>query len=192
MYENTFNTALEFTTILGNINYEEGTTDEEVQDQFAKSENVDYTLMRSDIQNTFADSVKSINYIVIMIIVCAGALVLVVLYNLININVCERKKELATIEVLGFYNKEVYSYIFRETNLLCLIGIVVGLPFGASLHRFVIHVAEVEGVMFGREISLASYVYSFMFAVFFVLIVNRIMRRSIKKINMVESMKAND
>ena len=191
-FENSFDTQLEFLTIQAKANYSDSKKDDQLIDEFAKQDHVDYTLLSADIKSAFNDSVESINYIVILIIVCAGILVMVVLYNLININICERKKELATIEVLGFYNREIFSYIFRETNLLSLLGCVVGVPLGIILHKFVIHVAEVDGIMFGREINFLSYIASFIFAGVFILIVNRIMRRSIKKINMVESMKAND
>ena len=117
---------------------------------------------------------------------------MIVLYNLTNINICERKKELATIKVLGFYDKEVSSYIFREINILTIIGIVVGIPMGIALNTFVIKTAEVGGMMFGREIYFSSYVISIIITILFTVVVNLIMRRSIKKIDMVESMKAND
>ena len=96
----------------------------------------------------------------IVLIVSAGLLAFVVLYNLTNINITERQKEIATIKVLGFYDKEVSAYIYRETGILTLIGTAIGLIFGIFLHAFVVKTAEVDMVMFGREIKWLSYVFS--------------------------------
>ena len=137
-------------------------------------------------------SVKSINYIVYVLIVSAGALAMIVLYNLTNVNVCERKKELATIKVLGFYEKEVSSYIFREINILAVIGMIFGVPLGVWLHKFIIKTVEVDTVMFGQSIEWPSFFYAAGLTILFTLLVNLIMRRSIRNIDMVESMKAND
>lgn len=153
---------------------------------------VKYVLSSASVKDTFSDSVKSIDYIVMVIILSAGGLSIIVLYNLTNVNICERKKELATIKVLGFYPREVSSYIFREINLLAAIGVLFGVPLGILLHQFVIKTAEVDDVMFGRSIAPMSYLFSFLTIAIFTFIVNLIMRKSIRKIDMVESMKAND
>ena len=139
---------------------------------------------------SFSQSLGSINYIVVVLIVAAGALAFVVLYNLTNINITERSKELATIKVLGFYDGEVGAYIYRETAVLTLIGTVCGLAFGVLLHTFVIRTAEVDMVMFGRSIYPLSFVWSALLTVLFSLIVNGVMYRKLKNISMVESMKA--
>src|SRR5699024_11838186 len=97
-----------------------------------------------------------INYVVLLIIVCAAALAAVVLYNLISVNIGERKKELATIKVLGFFDKEVYRYIFREIELLSVIGAVLGLGIGAAMHQFVIRTVESEQMMFIRMLEPRS------------------------------------
>src|SRR5699024_9786405 len=120
----------------------------------------------------------------------AGALAFVVLYNLTNINITERSKELATIKVLGFYDGEVGAYIYRETSVLTLIGTVCGLVFGIALHTFVIRTAEVDMVMFGRSIYPMSFVWSALLTIAFSLLVNLVMYRKLKNISMVESMKA--
>ena len=151
-----------------------------------------YARSSASIKETFADSVKSIDKIVYVLILAAGMLSMVVLYNLTNINVCERKRELATIRVLGFHEREVERYIFRETNFLSVTGTLLGLLVGRWLHAFVIRTVEIDAAMFGREIAPISFLYAFLIALLFAFLVNRVMRRSIDAVDMVESMKANE
>ena len=143
-----------------------------------------------EITASFSQSLDSITYIVVVLIIAAGALAFVVLYNLTNINITERSKELATIKVLGFFDGEVAAYIYRETSLLTLIGTGCGLLFGIALHTFVIRTAEVDVVMFGRSIYPMSFVWSALLTILFSLLVNLVMYRKLKNISMVESMKA--
>ena len=143
-----------------------------------------------EITASFTQSIDSINYIVVVLIVAAGALAFVVLYNLTNINITERAKELATIKVLGFYDKEVYRYIFREIDLLALMGSCVGLLLGIPLHQFIIRTVEMDQLMFIRTIAPHSYLLSVALTMLFTLAVCFVMRRHVKKISMVESMKA--
>ena len=117
---------------------------------------------------------------------------MIVLYNLTNVNICERKKELATIKVLGFYEKEVAMYIYRETTVLSLIGTVVGFGFGIWLHSFVVRTAEVDAVMFGRTLYPKSFLLAAAVTLLFTLLVELIMLPKIRNISMVESMKANE
>ena len=142
------------------------------------------------LSESFNNSIQSINSIVVVLIISAGALAFVVLYNLTNINITEREKELATIKVLGFYDGEVSAYIYRETILLTVIGTALGLVLGMGLHQFVIRTAEVDMVMFGREVYWPSYVWSTLLTFLFSALVNLVMHRKLKKISMVESMKA--
>ena len=193
-YESAFGKAPEYSTLyvsLKNDLTKEGDTDSLVR-KVMNEPNVEYVLATDTISENFDDSVKNIDYIVMVLIISAGGLSIIVLYNLTNVNVSERKKELATIKVLGFYEREVTAYIFREINILAVIGMICGLPLGMALHRFVIKTAEVGGMMFGRNIYIMSFVLSFVIMGIFTFLVNLIMRKSIKKINMVESMKAND
>lgn len=139
---------------------------------------------------SFSNSIRSINSIVLVLIISAGALAFVVLYNLTNINISEREKELATIKVLGFYENEVAAYIFRETAILTLIGILVGLVGGVFLHQFVIRTAEIDLVMFGRSIYAPSYGYAAALTALFSFLVGLVMRRKLSRISMVESLKA--
>jgi putative ABC transport system permease protein len=123
-------------------------------------------------------------------LVSAGALAAVVLYNLTNINISERVREIATIRVLGFYDMEVYKYIFRENIVLSVIGIVVGLFLGVLLDGFIIATVETDIAMFAREIEPTSFIYSVVFTLAFTFIVNILMTPIIKRISMVESLKS--
>ena len=143
-----------------------------------------------DTTSMFGSLIGSLNYVVVLVIVCAAALAAVVLYNLISVNLAERKKELATIKVLGFYDKEVYRYIFREIDLLALMGSCVGLLLGIPLHQFIIRTVEMDQLMFIRTIAPHSYLLSVALTMLFTLAVCFVMRRHVKKISMVESMKA--
>ena len=134
--------------------------------------------------------ISCLNYVVGLVIICAGALAAVVLYNLISVNLAERKKELATIKVLGFYDKEVYRYIFREIDLLAFIGSLVGLGLGIPLHQFIVRTIEMDRMMFIRSIAPRSYLISVALTMVFNFAVCLIMRRHVKRISMVESMKA--
>ena len=144
----------------------------------------------SGIKNSFGDTVTSLNYVVLVLIVSAGALAFVVLYNLTNINVAERLREIATIKVLGFYDKEVSAYIFRENVALTLMGTVAGLLGGIWLHRFVITTAEIDTIMFGRTVAPLSYLLSAALTILFAVLVNLAMHFHLKKVDMVESLKS--
>ena len=143
-----------------------------------------------DTTEMFDNLIGCLNYVVILIIVCAAALAAVVLYNLISVNLGERKKELATIKVLGFFDNEVYRYIFREIDLLALIGSLVGLALGVPLHQFIVRTVEMDQMMFIRSIAPRSYLFSVALTLFFTVVVCRLMRRHVRNISMVESMKA--
>ena len=149
--------------------------------------NVTYT---NNMEERIADMLGSLNLVIVVLIISAGMLAFVVLYNLNNINITERKRELATLKVLGFYDKEVASYVFRENILLTIIGSLVGMGIGKILHQFVIVTVEVEGIMFGRNIDFPSFLYSFLFTVGFSLFVNWVMYFKLKRIDMVESLKS--
>ena len=132
----------------------------------------------------------SLGAVIWVLIISAGMLAFVVLYNLNSINITERQRELATLKVLGFYDTEVAEYVFRENILLTLIGSVAGVVFGKILHLFVIQTVEVDAAMFGRSIYLKSYIYSFLFTIGFSLFVYWVMYFKLKKIDMVESLKS--
>ena len=133
---------------------------------------------------------KSLDAVIVILIISAGALAFVVLYNLTNININERIREIATIKVLGFYDKEVSAYIYRENILLTLMGILFGLIFGVFLENYVITTAEVEMVMFLRTINPMSFVWAALITILFSVIVNFVMHFHLKKVKMVESLKS--
>lgn len=136
------------------------------------------------------DMLGTLDSVIYVLIISAGLLAFVVLYNLNNININERKRELATIKVLGFYDGEVAAYVYRENVLLTVIGAALGCVLGAILHRFVIVTVEVDLCMFGRNINLPSFIYAVLFTVGFSVIVNFVMYFKLKKIDMVESLKS--
>ena len=189
-YETAFGKAPNYKTLLVNLVSDEDM--DGVMSRALSSGRVLYTRASRSIKDAFADTVKSIDAIVLVLILSAGILSMVVLYNLTNVNICERKKELATLRVLGFYERETERYIFRETNFLSVLGTFLGLFVGIWLHSFIVRTVEVDMVMFGRSIYPLSFVYAFVISMLFTFLVNRIMSRSIRKVDMVESMKAND
>lgn len=149
--------------------------------------NVMYTVNFSDQLDRM---LESLNMVILILIISAGMLAFVVLYNLNNINITERRRELATLKVLGFFDGEVAGYVYRENVLLTIIGIVLGAVLGKLLHSFIIQTVEIDTTMFGRDVYLASYLYSIGFTILFSLIVNTFVYFKLKKIDMVESLKS--
>jgi putative ABC transport system permease protein len=143
----------------------------------------------NEMLSRFKDTIKSINSVVLILIFSAGLLSFIVLYTLTNINIGERMREIATIKVLGFYDKEVSAYVFRENIILTLIGSGLGLILGYYLSMFVIQTAEVDVVMFGREIHSFSFALAALMTIVFALFVNFVMLKKIRNINMVEALK---
>ena len=143
-----------------------------------------------DMRQRIATMMESMDYIVLLIIVCAGSLAFIVLYNLTNINITERIREIATIKVLGFYAKETADYVFRENLVLTGIGAVVGLGLGKWLHWFVMYNINIDMISFKTTIAPISYVCSLFFTFAFAMLVNGIMYFKLEKINMAESLKS--
>ena len=141
---------------------------------------------------TYESMLASVNLIVVVLVVAAAALAFIVLYNLTNINITERQREIATLKVLGFTPREVDAYIYRETALLSVIGCVLGLVLGVFMEGFVVVTAEVDQVMFGREIHAASFALAFLLTMLFTVLVMLAMRFKLARVNMVESLKSNE
>ena len=135
-------------------------------------------------------SLVSLNIVMVVLVISAGMLAFVVLYNLNNINITERKRELATLKVLGFYPGEVAQYVYRENVILTVLGAFAGMVLGKFLHQFVIVTVEIDSAMFGRNIDVSSFIYGFVITVGFSAFVNGVMYFKLKKINMVESLKS--
>jgi putative ABC transport system permease protein len=156
-----------------------------LSDDMAKS--VSYV---TDLQKKVDDMMNSLNFVVWVLILSAGLLAFVVLFNLNNINITERRRELATLKVLGFYDTEVASYVYRENVILTILGIGAGIVIGIILHQYVIRTCEIDMLMFGRRIKLRSYLYSSLLTAMFSVIVNFVMYFHLKKIDMIESLKS--
>lgn len=179
--------------VYNEINVKLKTADESAQENVSKNvislTGVSSVNFISDSVARFNDTIKSIYNIVIILIVSAGLLSFIVLYTLTNININERMREIATIKVLGFYDKEVSSYVFRENLILTFVGTSFGLMIGSPLARYVIGSAEVEIVMFGRQIYPLSFFLAAILTLVFAWLVNIVMLRRLKNINMVEALK---
>ena len=143
----------------------------------------------ASLRETFTESMVSIDYAVVIVIVAAAVLAFVVLYNLTNINITERTRELATLKVLGFYDVETSAYVYRENIFLTIFGILMGLVMGRFLHSWLILTVEVNQVMFGRTAPMYAYVYAAVLTVLFSAIVNVVAHYKLKKVDMVESLK---
>ena len=187
-YEKYFETELEYNMIMANL------SDEANHDNLA-SKWMDAGLISTinfteDNIEIFDNMVGGLNLIVLLIISASCMLAFIVLYNLTTINIAERIREISTLKVLGFYDKEVSSYVYRETLFLTIIGIILGLVAGIFLHMYVINVAETDNILFLHDILWPSYIYSFLIIVFFTIIVQIITNRRLKKIDMVESLKS--
>lgn len=144
----------------------------------------------SSLLNSMDETMECLNYVVWILIISAGLLAFVVLYNLSNVNISERIRELATIKVLGFYDKEVYDYVIRETILLTAIGIIIGLLFGYLLNFYILQTCELNYVMFYKFVKPISYVYAIAITIVFTEIVNLVTFKFLKKIDMIESLKS--
>ena len=147
-------------------------------------------LSTKDTIDTVNDMMVSLNSVVVILVIASAILAFVVLYNLSNINISERQREIATLKVLGFYDKEVDNYITKENIILTIIGISLGLVAGIYLGHFIITTCETETLMFVRHVAPLSYVYSTLITIGFTIIVNVITHFNLKKIDMIESLKS--
>ncbi|WP_278600476.1 FtsX-like permease family protein [Clostridium tertium] len=189
-YKEKFDIDSNFNSILVNTSIIEN------EDQFSKSI-MDKPIVKSvsfntGIKDNFDNTIQSLNYVVLVMIVSAGALAFVVLYNLTNVNISERIREIATIKVLGFYNNEVSAYIYRENIILTVFGIVFGEILGVFLHRFIMITVEMDNMMFGRSIDSLSFIISALLTIVFAVLVNIVMYYKLKKVKMIESLKSVD
>ncbi|MDE5804318.1 MAG: FtsX-like permease family protein [Lachnospiraceae bacterium] len=157
-----------------------------------QAENISTVSVNEDFKERFTSMMGNLDYVVVVIILCAAALAFIVLYNLNNINITERLREIATIKVLGFYQRETAQYVFRENTVLAGIGCVVGLFLGKLLHAFVMQEAKIDMVSFDVHIQWTSYFYSIILTFVFAWLVNRMMTGKLNRINMAESLKSVD
>ena len=191
LYESTMGEAPSYATLLANV--AEGDDVREVfSDDVLAMDGVKTVTYNDETINSYRSMLKSVDSVVVVLVVAAALLAFVVLYNLTNINITERVREIATLKVLGFTPHEVNAYIYRETMLLSLIGAFVGLFLGIAMEGYVVITAEVDQVMFGREIHALSFIIAFALTMLFSVIVTLAMKFKLKKIDMVESLKSVD
>lgn len=161
-----------------------------IGDRYLTDNNVkSLTFVKANITR-FENMIQSLDLVTWVLIISAGMLAFVVLYNLTNVNISERIREIATIKVLGFYDREVGEYVYRENIILTLIGGVFGLLLGMALHAYIMTTIELDGVMFGTKINISSFLISYGITILFSLLINIFMYPSLKKIPMVESLKS--
>ena len=187
-FENTYGFIPEYNMAF--FKAEEGCDTEELKADLIRDKHFLGVSLKADSSEGFEDSLSSLDGVVVMLIVCAGFLATVVLYNLANINITERRRELATLKVLGFYDTETSAYIYRENIVGTLLGILVGFILGAVLHHFVVITSEVDMVMFNRSLVWYSYVYSAVITIVFAVLINILMHFKIRRIDEVESLKS--
>ena len=144
----------------------------------------------ADVKDTYMHSMERVDFVVVIIILAAAALAMVVLFNLSNINITERQRELATIKLLGFYDKEVSAYVYRENIVLTVFGILMGCFMGHWLHIYLVRSTEIDLMMFGRQTAPSAYVYAAILTMLFSVLVNVLAHFKMKKIDMVESLKS--
>lgn len=174
------------------VSVAEGTDLHRTGTKLMKLDGVAAVTVNQDTMDRFASMMSSLDVIVLVVIICAAGLAFIVLYNLTNINITERVREVATIKVLGFYEKETAAYVFRENKILAFLGGCVGLPLGKALHSFVISQIRVDLIVFDVRILPVSYVYSMVLTMVFAWGVNRLMRKKLDQISMTESLKSVD
>ena len=189
-YEGQLGETPEYKTLY--VNVREGEDVHMAASELMKEDAVAAVQMNQDTKERITMMMSSLNYIVLVVILCAAGLAFIVLYNLTNINITERIREIATVKVLGFFHRETETYVFRENMILTAIGSLVGLGLGVLLHSFVMEQIKVDMVSFATIIKPISYVYSVVLTFVFYFLVNRVMAVKLDRINMAESLKSVD
>ena len=187
-YESAFNKPVPYRSAF--VALKDNIEPHEAAATFMNSDNVISVNINADTLEMFSKMMQAMNYIVVLVLFCAAALAFIVLYNLTNINITERIREIATIKVLGFYANETASYVFRENAILTVLGAILGIPVGIWLHGYVMSNIKLDMVTFDVHINGISYVYSFLFTFAFAVIVDIVMYFKLARINMAESLKS--
>lgn len=190
-YEKTFGKMPEYNVQL--LNFDTNKMDkEEISDKIMNCDNVINVTLMSDIKKSTEESSANLDMIMLVIIIASGCLAFVVLYNLNNVNVSERIRELSTIKVLGFYDNEVTMYILRENIILTLLGVLSGAFLGKLLHTFILYTSETDNMMMYPNISINGYLLSALITIFFSMIVMIMMHIKLKKVDMIDALKSNE
>lgn len=189
-YKELFDVPVKYNGFVGTTTDKSKDGEDSLSKDLMKNTDIGSVSFITNTSEHFKQTMGSIDSVVVVLIVSAAALAFVVMYNLTNINISERIRELATIKVLGFYDSEVAAYVYRENVVLSIIGTILGLFLGIGLHRYVVVTAEIDMVMFVRTIKAIDFVYSAILTIVFSGLVNIVMYRRLKKIDMVESLKS--
>lgn len=189
-YENALHADGEPNAYLLNFTSDDTDTCNAIFEKLLDMSGVATTSRMRDTQDTYMHSMERVDFVVVIIILAAAALAMVVLFNLSNINITERQRELATIKLLGFYDGEVSAYVYRENIVLTLFGILLGCFMGHWLHIYLVRSTEIDIMMFGRQTAPSAYVYAAILTALFSLLVNVLAHFRMKKIDMVESLKS--
>lgn len=189
-YENLTGKNTRYNTVYVQINNVTDDLEVSIANKWMANDGIITISFISDMVDSVYDMLESLNVIILVLIICAGALATVVLYNLTNINIAERVREIATIKVLGFYNGETAAYIYRENVVLTIVGALCGLLLGSVFTRFIVETIQMDMVMFSKEFDPMSFVWGFLLTMVFAMLVNLIMYRVMKRIDMVESLKS--
>ena len=189
-YEQTLHADSEPNAYLMNFTSDDTDTCNAIFEKLLSMNGVATTSRMRDTQDTYMHSMERVDFVVVIIILAAAALAMVVLFNLSNINITERQRELATIKLLGFYDKEVSAYVYRENIVLTVFGILMGCFMGHWLHIYLVRSTEIDLMMFGRQTEWTAYVYAAILTMLFSVLVNVLAHFKMKKIDMVESLKS--
>ena len=172
------------------VTLREGQDAHQTASTIAKRSGVMSVTVNKDVAEQVRSMLQAMDLVIAVVVICAGLLAVTVLYNLTNINITERQRELATLKVLGFFDGEVASYVYRENMVLTLFGVIAGMGIGTFLHHCVIQTVEVDLMMFGRNVFPRSYGWSALITLAFALFVNFMMFYRLRKIDMIESLKS--
>ena len=189
-YENTLHAGSEPNAYLMNFTSDDTDTCNAIFEKLLDLSGVATTSRMRDTQDTYMHSMERVDFVVVIIILAAAALAMVVLFNLSNINITERQRELATIKLLGFYDREVSAYVYRENIVLTVFGILIGCFMGHWLHIYLVRSTEIDLMMFGRQTKATAYLYAAILTTIFSFLVNVLAHFRMKKIDMVESLKS--
>lgn len=189
-YEQTLHADSEPNAYLMNFTSDDTDTCNAIFEKLLSMNGVVTTSRMRDTQDTYMHSMERVDFVVVIIILAAAALAMVVLFNLSNINITERQRELATIKLLGFYDKEVSAYVYRENIVLTVFGVLMGCFMGHWLHIYLVRSTEIDLMMFGRQTAPSAYVYAAILTMLFSVLVNVLAHFKMKKIDMVESLKS--
>lgn len=189
-YQECFGEASSPNVLLASLQNSSKSEEDALAESFLKEDYVINISFVDDLRSQMDDILDMLDTIVLVLIASAGLLAFIVLYNLNNINITERRRELATLKVLGFFDREVAAYVYRENVLLTIFGMIIGLFLGKLLHTYIITTVEIDSAMFGRTIKLMSYVHGLFWTALFAIVVNLVMYFKLKLIDMVESLKS--